>query len=411
MNGFAVTLLYDGDGNRVAKTLNGVTTRYLVDDLNPTGYTQVVEESVNGSVQRFYSYGLQRIDEIQLVNNTWTMSFYGYDGAGSVRQLTDPAGAVTDTYEYDAFGNKNNSTGTTPNEFLYRGEQFDADLGLYYLRARYYNPLSGRFMSRDPDEECDCSSIPEAAKNKYVYASSDPVNRVDPSGRADAVQEEEIISDIDLQQVGRKTVPKGEFWGGIGLIGLGLEIACQFNTDAAAVRAVGQNLFTQQNLQILPAICSAISGSESGTGPEPGPGTGPSGAPGPPPGREPPPPPKKCPEQHPDWPVNYVHLSATPLIAAHIATAQTAGWPDGLTYLGPNNPLQDVNRKAACPRGTYAGTGMECDEYPYASTVQGGAGASTAPVPPREQRIQGAQLRGFYANLGAGQNFCVEVVP
>ena len=82
MNGGAVTLLYDGDGNRVAKTVNGVTTRYLVDDLNPTGYAQVVEESVNGSVQRSYSYGLQRIDEIQLVNNTWTMSLYGYDGAG-----------------------------------------------------------------------------------------------------------------------------------------------------------------------------------------------------------------------------------------------------------------------------------------------------------------------------------------
>jgi uncharacterized protein RhaS with RHS repeats len=51
--------------------------------------------------------------------------------------------AVTDTYDYDAFGNKINSTGATPNNYLYRGEQFDPDLGLYYLRARYYNPLTG----------------------------------------------------------------------------------------------------------------------------------------------------------------------------------------------------------------------------------------------------------------------------
>jgi hypothetical protein len=54
--------------------------------------------------------------------------------------LTNAAGAVTDTYEYDAFGNKINSTGTTPNNYLYRSEQYDPDLGLYYLRARYYNP-------------------------------------------------------------------------------------------------------------------------------------------------------------------------------------------------------------------------------------------------------------------------------
>jgi YD repeat-containing protein len=65
MNGGAVNIVYDGDGNRVAKTVNGVTTRYLVDDLNPTGYAQVVEEMANGSVQRAYSYGLQRIGVIQ----------------------------------------------------------------------------------------------------------------------------------------------------------------------------------------------------------------------------------------------------------------------------------------------------------------------------------------------------------
>ena len=59
--------------------------------------------------------------------------------------------AITDTYDYDAFGNKINSTGTTPKNFLYRGEQYDP-LGLYYLRARYYNPLTGRFMSRDPED-------------------------------------------------------------------------------------------------------------------------------------------------------------------------------------------------------------------------------------------------------------------
>ena len=63
-------LVYDGDGNRVAKTANGVTTRYLFDDLNPTGYPQVVEET--GAVQRTYTYGLQRISENQVINGAWT---------------------------------------------------------------------------------------------------------------------------------------------------------------------------------------------------------------------------------------------------------------------------------------------------------------------------------------------------
>jgi RHS repeat-associated protein len=149
MNGGAVTVIYDGDGNRVAKTVGGVTTRYLVDDQNPTGLPQVVEELVNNVVQRQYTYGLQLISENQFVSNTWTPSFYETDGAGNVRQLTNSTGVVTDTYDYDAFGNKVNSTGTTPNNYLYRGEQYDPDLGMYYLRARYYNPVTGRFLSVD----------------------------------------------------------------------------------------------------------------------------------------------------------------------------------------------------------------------------------------------------------------------
>lgn len=106
---------------------------------------------------------------------------------GSVRQLTNSAGAITDSYEYDAFGNKIASTGTTPNNYLYRGEQWDPNLGLYYLRARYYNPLTGRFMSRDPN---DGKKIFPSSLHKYLYASGDPVDRIDPRGRADLFEYE-----------------------------------------------------------------------------------------------------------------------------------------------------------------------------------------------------------------------------
>jgi len=186
MNGGAVTLIYDAFGNRVVKTVNGVTTQYLVeDDVNPTGLPQVMEEVVGGAVERVYTYGLQRISEDQIINNAWTASFYGYDGAGSVRQLTNSAGVVTDSYEYDAWGNLVNKTGTTPNNYLYRGEQFDPDLGLYYLRARYYNPLTGRFLSKDP---LDGIAICPKTLHKYLYASGDPVNAMDPMGRETLIE-------------------------------------------------------------------------------------------------------------------------------------------------------------------------------------------------------------------------------
>jgi RHS repeat-associated protein len=180
MNGGQVQIVYDGDGNRAAKTVGGITTQYLVDDLNPTGYSQVLEEVVNGAVTRQYTYGLQRISENQAISNAWMPSFYGYDGSGSVRQLTNSVGVVTDEYEYDAYGNSFTKSGTTPNNYLYRGEQYDSDLGLYYLRARYYNPATGRFLSRDPE---DGWAEEPATQHKYLYASGDPANRVDPSGR------------------------------------------------------------------------------------------------------------------------------------------------------------------------------------------------------------------------------------
>jgi hypothetical protein len=96
--------VYDGDGNRVSEIVGGATTKYVVDTVNPTGYAQVVDELRNGALVRTYSYGLERISETQPINSTLTTSFYGYDGHGSVRFLTNTTGAITDTYDYDAFG-------------------------------------------------------------------------------------------------------------------------------------------------------------------------------------------------------------------------------------------------------------------------------------------------------------------
>jgi RHS repeat-associated protein len=178
-DGGAVTIVYDGDGNRVAKTVGGVTTKYLVDDLNPTGYLQVLEEVSGGAVQVGYTYGTMVVSQ-RRVSAGGAMSYYGYDAHGNVTFLTDAAGNVTDTYDYDAWGNVVASTGATPNTRLYVGEELDPDLGLLNLRARQYSPATGRFSTVDPVMGKPMAPL---SFNRYLYAASDPVNAVDPTGR------------------------------------------------------------------------------------------------------------------------------------------------------------------------------------------------------------------------------------
>ena len=99
--------------------------------------------------------------------------------------LTDTGGTVTDTYDYDAWGNSVNTTGITPNNYLYRGEQYDSDLRLYYFRARYLNPLSGRFLTRDSAAVRVGKS---ATLNRYLYTQANPVNLIDPFGHSAIIE-------------------------------------------------------------------------------------------------------------------------------------------------------------------------------------------------------------------------------
>jgi RHS repeat-associated protein len=196
------TFLYDGDGNRVAKTVAGVTTNYLVDANNLTGYAQVVEELQSGAVVKSFTYGHDLISQ-RIVGGT--LNFYGYDGHGSVRLLIDATAAVTDTYDYDAFGNLIYHSGTTPNDYLYSGEQFDANLGFYYLRARYMNPASGRFSTMDSFEG---RFQDQRSLHRYVYVNDNPVSLIDPGGHfgsADSL----ITLDLSLTIASLSTVGLG----------------------------------------------------------------------------------------------------------------------------------------------------------------------------------------------------------
>jgi RHS repeat-associated protein len=114
------------------------------------------------------------LEQIQDSGPTGTASYYHADQLGSIRALTDQAGTVVNTYAYDAYGTTTASTGSVANPFRYAGEYQDAETGLYYLRARYYDPATQQFLTRDP--------LVAATEQAYNYAGGSPLNATDPSG-------------------------------------------------------------------------------------------------------------------------------------------------------------------------------------------------------------------------------------
>jgi RHS repeat-associated protein len=187
-SGKVIDLFYDADGQRVAKRVNDLETRYLLDTQNPTGYAQCVEElqvvdSLRSVVHRSY-FGLQLFAEEKI---TWTgdipssdLRFTHQDGHGSVRALSNSSGDLTESLTYDAFGILRNKTGNFDLHHGYTSEFYDADLGLYYLRARWYRPELGRFWTMDRHEG---SGEDPLSLHKYLYANAEPVNNRDPSGQ------------------------------------------------------------------------------------------------------------------------------------------------------------------------------------------------------------------------------------
>jgi len=169
-----VSFTYDADGIRTSSTAGGVTTTFLTD--KSTELAQVLVEKAGVAVVT-YAYGHDLIRQTRPGSGT---RFYQYDGQLSTRQLSDETGAVTDSYTYDAFGVTLVSAGSSQNAYLYAGEQLDPNVGFYYLRARYYDQSSGRFVTTDPDQG---SVYDPVSLHRYLYANSDPVNNADPSGR------------------------------------------------------------------------------------------------------------------------------------------------------------------------------------------------------------------------------------
>ena len=166
--GVVASYAYNGLGDRVQQTVNGATASYTLD--LAYGLTRVLADGT-----QIYLYGNGRIAQY---TGTTPEYFLG-DALGSVRQLADASGNVTLTKGYEPYGEVLDSAGNSSTAYGYTGEWTD-DIGLVYLRARYYNPTDGRFMTRD---RWGGDMNQPMSLNHWIYVEGNPINRIDPSGQ------------------------------------------------------------------------------------------------------------------------------------------------------------------------------------------------------------------------------------
>ena len=160
--------VYNPKGLRSQKTVGGATKYFVWDGMN------IVYE-YDASAGTAYYYGLYRV-------SAGNSQYYLYNAHGDVVQLTDGSGTVTKSYAYDAFGNEVNPSASDTNPFRYCGEYYDVETGAIYLRARYYDPSTGRFTQQDAWAFMDASD--PLGLNLYTYCANNPILYIDPTGNS-----------------------------------------------------------------------------------------------------------------------------------------------------------------------------------------------------------------------------------
>ncbi|MDR0469933.1 MAG: RHS repeat-associated core domain-containing protein [Peptococcaceae bacterium] len=172
-NGELTEYAYRVDGLRWSKSTAAGPVAHVWD-----GSSIVADLDGGGAVVASYVRGTNLLR----ANASTGAAYYLYNGHGDVTGLTDGSGALTWEYDFDAFGNEReiarHDTSTDTNPFRYTGEYFDTESGTYYLRARYMNPMIGRFLSEDPIH---------SGLNWYTYCGNNPIIFIDPFGLAEVI--------------------------------------------------------------------------------------------------------------------------------------------------------------------------------------------------------------------------------
>ncbi len=175
------TYSYAGDGIRLSAATGSQaakTTQYVVDRAFALP-TVVAERDGGGKLIRRYSYGLALLSQSTPNKGPY---WYHADGLGSVSDITSSSGTPLWWAEYQPYGllRESGATSQAPlNPFLFTGQYQDVPTGLYYLRARQYDPTTGRFLAVDPVAQP--TTLP--ALGTYTYAAQNPVLHTDPSGK------------------------------------------------------------------------------------------------------------------------------------------------------------------------------------------------------------------------------------
>ena len=206
IGGQTIQYLYDGLGNRISRTAGGIQTRYVL-DLNGPMSQVLAETDSSGNVTNYYVFGHGLISKITTDGDRYC---YHFDSRGSTVGMTDGSENVVNKYAYDEYGSVLNSSEANTNPFRYVGKYgvMDEGNGLLFMRARYYDSDTGRFLSKDPlrGELVDPGTL-----NRYVYVLGNPVMGVDPRGLAQEKEEGwfhkvwNYVKTILL--VGAKTIP------------------------------------------------------------------------------------------------------------------------------------------------------------------------------------------------------------
>lgn len=376
---------YDADGNRTTAAKNGTLQRTTIWDTNYQLPQAAAEYNATGTLTAAYQYN--PLEQIQSQTTaTGNAFYYHHDTLGSVTDLTDTAGNLQTSYTYTAYGKTTQTnTATTPpaNPFTYTGQYTEPTTpaaGLY-LRARNYDPTTGRFTTTDPLRH-DLDAPSESA---YVYAADAPTNRTDPTGQLSRAPGELLEKLIGIGEEEVATNP-----GFISRLFSGLGSQC-------VIIPGGMTKTVSVSPQLLIPFLSVpdrLTKSEWDEAVD------------------------RC-----EWkygldefdcrllPVFVVDGKRTPEIAINDISAITSGKPSLLHYVPRTKREKRYIREFAGCGAIWDGP-LTCDEYPFASTWEGGLGAQIRSASQDEQDLQGRDLSRFYVTnkMIFGSKFLVAVI-
>ncbi len=231
-----VSYLYDADGMRTQKTINGITTDYYY--LNG-----VLQAQKTGDEYIIFLYDENGSAYGMIIKNGETVAnyYYLFNAQGDVIGIIDQNGEQVVTYEYGAWGDVVSVTGSlaqtvgAKNPIRYRGYYYDGETGFYYLQSRYYDPYTARFINADGEIGVGTVVL---GSNLFTYCENNPTNMYDPGGNWPKwVKGVLNVVSGAVQVAAGAALAAAVGWTGIGMVAAGILVA---NGTATIAQGVGQ---------------------------------------------------------------------------------------------------------------------------------------------------------------------------